>query len=157
LEPLLPERVHQRIGRPRVDDRIAFTAILFVLVTGVPWRVLPREIGCSGVTAWRRLCDWQAAGVWVRLHREMLRRLNALGQVDWSTGVVDASHIRALRTGSKHHLIVERHGVPLTATLTGGHQWRPASRSQRMRSRRKLCNALLSLGCSLICWRHIRP
>ena len=28
-----------------------FTAILFVLVTGVPWRVLPREIGCSGVTA----------------------------------------------------------------------------------------------------------
>src|SRR5215207_2394055 len=49
LEPLLPERVHQRIGRPGVDDRIAFTAILFVLVTGVPWRVLPQEIGCSGV------------------------------------------------------------------------------------------------------------
>ena len=46
LEPLLPERVSQRIGRPRVDDRIAFRAILFMLVTGVPWRVLPREIGC---------------------------------------------------------------------------------------------------------------
>jgi transposase len=115
LEPLLPERVHQRIGRPRVDD--AFPAILFVLVTGVPWRVLPREIGCSGVTAWRRLRDWQAAGVWDRLHREMLRRLNALGRLDWSVGVVDASHIRAFRggpltgrspvdrarTGSKHH------------------------------------------------------
>jgi transposase len=28
LEPLLPERLHQRIGRPRVDDRTAFTAIL---------------------------------------------------------------------------------------------------------------------------------
>jgi transposase len=69
-EPLLPERLHQRIGRPRVEDRIAFTAILFVLVTGVPWRVLPREIGCSGVAAWRRLRDWQAAGVWDRLHRE---------------------------------------------------------------------------------------
>jgi transposase len=55
LEPLLPERVSLRIGRRRVDDRIAFTAILFVLVTGVPWRVLPRESGCSGVTAWRRL------------------------------------------------------------------------------------------------------
>jgi len=136
LEPLLPERVHQRIGRPRVDDRIAFTAIIFVLVTGVPWRVLPQEIGCSGVTAWRRLRDWQAAGVWDRLHREMLRRLNARGRVDWSTGVVDASHIRALRggpltgrspvdrarTGSKHHLIVDRHGLPLAATLTGGHR-----------------------------------
>jgi transposase len=136
LEPLLPERVSQRIGRPRVDDRIAFTAILFVLVTGVPWRVLPREIGCSGVTAWRRLRDWQAAGVWDRLHRELLRRLNALGRLDWSAGVVDGSHIRALRggpltgrspvdrarTGSKHHLIVDRHGVPLAATLTGGHR-----------------------------------
>src|SRR3954471_21994090 len=64
LEPLLPQRVSQRIGRPRVDDRIAFRAILFVLVTGVPWRVLPREIGCSGVTAWRRLRDWQGGRGW---------------------------------------------------------------------------------------------
>jgi transposase len=94
LEPLLPECVTKRIGRPRVDDRIAFRAILFVLVTGVPWRVLPREIGCSGITAWRRLRDWQAAGVWDRprtaprrqdadraaLHRARLRtRPRALG------------------------------------------------------------------------------
>jgi|tagenome__1003787_1003787.scaffolds.fasta_scaffold20840400_1 transposase len=136
LEPMLPERVSQRIGRPRVDDRIAFRAILFVLGTGVPWRVLPREIGCSGVTAWRRLRDWQAAGVWDRLHRELVRRLNALGRRDWSAGVVDGSHIRALRggpltgrspvdrarTGSKHHVIVDCHGVPLAATLTGGHR-----------------------------------
>ena len=70
-----------------------------MLVTGVPWRVLPRQLGCSGVTAWRRLRDWQAAGVWDRLHGELLRRLNALGRLDWSTGVVDGSHIRALRGG----------------------------------------------------------
>jgi transposase len=90
----------------------------------------------SGITAWRRLRDWQAAGVWDRLHRELLRRLNARGRLDWSAGVVDGSHIRALRggpltgrspvdrarTGSKHHLIVDRHGVPLAATLTGGHR-----------------------------------
>jgi transposase len=61
LEPLLPERVHQRIGRPRGDDRIAFTAILFVLVTGVPWRVLPQESGCSGVTAWVRGDAWNSS------------------------------------------------------------------------------------------------
>jgi hypothetical protein len=66
----------------------------------------------------------------------LLTRLNALGRIDWSTGVVDGSHIRALRggpltgrspvdrarTGSKHHLIVDRHGVPLAATLTGVHR-----------------------------------
>jgi transposase len=99
LEPLLLERPLQRTGRPRVSDRAAFTAIVFVLLTGVPWRMVPKEIGCSGVSAWRRLRDWQAAGVWERLHREMLRRLNAAGQIDWSTSVVDGSHIRALSGG----------------------------------------------------------
>jgi transposase len=62
LEPLLPARAPQRTGRPRVSDRAAFTAIGFVLLTGVPRRTVPEEIGCSGVTAWRRLRDWQAAG-----------------------------------------------------------------------------------------------
>ena len=66
---------------PRVSDRTAFTAIVFVLVTGVPWRMVPRQIGCSGVTAWRRLREWQRAGVWERLHRELLRRLNAQGYI----------------------------------------------------------------------------
>lgn len=99
LEPLLPERPPQRTGRPRVNDRAAFTAIVFVLLTGVPWRMVPKEIGCSGVSAWRRLRDWQAAGVWERLHQEMLRRLNAAGQIDWSRGIVDGSHIRALSGG----------------------------------------------------------
>ena len=135
-EPLLPERPARRIGRPRVDGRVAFTAILFVLLTGLPWRLVPQEIGCSGVTAWRRLREWQAAGVWARLHRELLWRLNATGQLDWSVGVVDASRIRALRggpltgpspvdrarTGSKHDLIVDRHGVPLSVALTGGNR-----------------------------------
>ena len=32
------------------------------------------------------------------------------------------SPVDRARTGSKHHLIVARHGVPLAATLTGGHR-----------------------------------
>jgi transposase len=135
LEASLPERPRQRIGRPRVSDRAALTAIVFVLLTGVPWRMVPKEIGCSGVTAWRRRRDRQAAGVWERLHRELLRRLNAAGKLEWSRGIVDSSHIRALqggsdrpspvdrgRTGTKHHLIVEASGVPLLATYTGGNR-----------------------------------
>ena len=72
---LLPDRKPQRTGRPRVRDRAAFVAIVFVLVAGLPWRLVPRQIGCSGMTAWRRLREWQRAGVWERLHREVLRRL----------------------------------------------------------------------------------
>ena len=104
IGPLLPDRPPQKTGRPRVADRAAFTAIVFVLCTGIPWRLVPQQIGCSGVTAWRRLREWQAAGVWERLHRELLRRLNAAGRLDWSRGIVDSSHIRALQGGSDRAL-----------------------------------------------------
>jgi transposase len=100
VEPLLPEhRPDPRGGRPRVDDRVCFSAIVFVLFTGIAWRHLPRELGCSPATAHRRLAEWQARAVWERLHRELLRRLNADGRIDWTTAVVDGSHIRALQGG----------------------------------------------------------
>ena len=95
LEPLLPERRPRRIGRPRVSDRAAFTAIVFVLVTGVPWRMVPKEIGCSGVTAWRRLREWQAAGVWERLHRLVLDELSDAEVLDRSRGCIDSVSVRA--------------------------------------------------------------
>ncbi|HEX5927393.1 MAG TPA: IS5 family transposase [Baekduia sp.] len=135
--PLVP--VHEpdpRGGRPRVDDRVCFGAIVFVLFTGIAWQHLPRELGCSPATAHRRLKEWQAAGVFAALHRELLRRLNAAGLIDWSTAVVDGSHIRALhkgaltgpspvdraRIGSKHHLLTDSSGIPLAISLTGGHR-----------------------------------
>ena len=82
VKPLMPDRTPRRTGCPRVSDRAAFTAIVFVLRTGVPWRLVPRQIGCSGVTAWRRLREWQRTGVWERLYRELLRRLNAARRID---------------------------------------------------------------------------
>lgn len=98
--PLLPaHRPDPRGGRPRVDDRVCFNAIVFVLFTGIAWRHLPRELGCSPATAHRRLAAWQSAGVWERLHSELLRCLNTAGKIDWSTAVVDGSHIRALQGG----------------------------------------------------------
>jgi transposase len=88
-----------RGGRPRVDDRVCFGAIVFVLCTGIAWQHLPRELGCSPATAHRRLKEWQAAGVFAALHGELLRRLNGAGLIDWTTAVVDGSHIRALQGG----------------------------------------------------------
>ena len=69
---------------------------VFVLRTGIPWEMLPAEIGCgSGVTCWRRLRDWQADGVWDRLHRELLRRLRDADRIDWSRACMDSSSIAA--------------------------------------------------------------
>ena len=66
VEPLLPKQPPKpKGGRPRVNDRAALTGILFVLNSGIPWEVLPQEMGCgSGMTCWRRLKEWHRAGVW---------------------------------------------------------------------------------------------
>src|SRR5487761_1859553 len=95
LGPLLPPpRPRPKGGRPPVPARAALAGILFVLRSGLPWEMLPTEMGCgSGVTCWRRLRDWQAAGVCERLHRELLRRLQDANRIDWSRAALDSSSI----------------------------------------------------------------
>jgi transposase len=99
IAPLLPpEPPKPKGGRPRISDRQALTGILFVLRSGCPWDALPAELGCgSGVTCWRRLRDWQAAGVWPRRHQRLLDRLGSRGRIDWSRASIDAASIPAKR------------------------------------------------------------
>ena len=104
IEPLLPK--HQRRtrypGRKRLDDRQVLQGILFVLHTGIAWEHLPQELGYgSGMTCWRRLAEWQRAGVWQRLHEVLLDRLRAADALDFSRAVVDSSHVRALKGGRR--------------------------------------------------------
>ena len=104
IEPLLPKKRRRKRnpGRKPLCNRRALTGILFVLQSGIPWEFLPQEMGCgSGMTCWRRLRDWQEAGVWSALHALLLVRLQAAGELDWSRAVVDSSHVRALKGGSR--------------------------------------------------------
>src|SRR5215217_2852807 len=93
---LPPEPPKPKGGRPPLPDRAALTGIIFVLKTGIPWEYLPQEMGCgSGMTCWRRLRDWQEAGVWWELHRVLLDRLGAAGRIDWSRASIDSSTVPA--------------------------------------------------------------
>ncbi|MBB6439446.1 transposase [Streptomyces candidus] len=74
--------------------------IVYVLRKGVGWRDVPAElVGCSGVTAWRRLRDWTEAGVWPRLHGVLLAELRKEGLLEMDDASIDGSHVRALKRG----------------------------------------------------------
>lgn len=128
VAPLLPpERPRPKGGRPPVPDRAALTGILFVLRTGLPWEYLPAEMGCgSGMTCWRRLRDWQQAGVWAALHRTLLERLEAAGQLDWSRASLDSASVPA-----------KKGGLPRGQTRRTGARRAPNATSRSMRAARR--------------------
>lgn len=101
IKPLIPEvPASPKGGRPRVDDQSALNGIVYVLRTGIPWEDLPQELGYgSGMTCWRRLRDWQAAGVWHRLHHVLLAELRRADKLDFSRASLDAASVASPRGG----------------------------------------------------------
>jgi transposase len=116
IEPLLraPTRKPQG-GRPRLSDRACLQGVLFVLRSGIPWRMLPQEMNCGpGMSCWRRLRDWQEAGIWQLIHFSLLDWLARYGKIDWSRAAVDGSTMREVfgpQTGPNWQRWPHSHGV----------------------------------------------
>ncbi len=128
MAPLLPPpRPRPKGGRPPIDNRAALTGILFVLRSGLPWEMLPAEMGCgSGMSCWRRLRDWQEAGVWARLHQVLLERLHAAGEIDWRRASLDSASVPAKKGGLP----------PARTRRTGARRARSATSSPTPAARR---------------------
>src|ERR671914_2443078 len=63
---LPPPKARQKDGRPRMEDRQAMTAILYVLRTGCQWKALPRSLGAPS-TVHDRFQEWREGQVFERL------------------------------------------------------------------------------------------
>jgi transposase len=139
LEPLLPPPPKRRSrfpGRKPLDYRRVFTGILFVLKSGIAWDELPADLGCGcGKTCREYLRLWHRAGVWSKLHALLLAELNGADKIDWDRALIDASFAKApeggedtgpnptdrSKSGSKHHVMTDAQGIPLSATVTAAN------------------------------------
>ncbi|HET7857066.1 MAG TPA: IS5 family transposase [Gaiellaceae bacterium] len=140
IEPFIPrvQRRYRYPGRKRLDDRKVLSGILFVLRTGIPWEYLRKERGCgTGMTCWRRLREWQEAGVSKAAARAVARE-TARGGADRLVagddrrlpctsvlgGREDRGRARSTAQGAapSNHLIACGRGTPLAVSLTGGNR-----------------------------------
>jgi len=129
IQPLPPPHPAQPQGGKRwLPDRPALCGIIFVLQTGMRRDDLPQELGGgSGSTCWRRLRDWQAAGVWRRLHRVLSDKLGEAGRIDWSRASLGSASVRAkggARRPARARRIAANRGRSATLWSIGpGSRW----------------------------------
>ena len=137
IEPILPPPKRRRFrypGRKPVENRAALTGIVFVLRTGIPWEDLPKEMGCGcGMTCWRRLRDWQEAGVWDDIHQVLLNQLRQADKLDWSKVCVDSSSVRAVfggtRSGRTPRIAAKAERNTTSSSTDTAHRWPSRSRA----------------------------
>jgi len=97
IEPLLPERPAHPLGchNPRVSDRDAMNAILFVHRTGCQWNALNGTGICSSSSAHRRFQEWEQAGVFAELWRRGLIAYDERNGIDWEWLAMDGAMTKA--------------------------------------------------------------
>ena len=104
MEPLLPPgKPHPRGGHnPRVPNRNAMDAILFVLRTGCQWNALDATGICSSSSAHRRFQEWRDAGVFLNFWKQGLLHYDKLRGLDWSWLSMDGAMTKAPLGGAKN-------------------------------------------------------
>ena len=144
VRPLLPRHKARpgKQGRPPVSDGACLSGIVFVLHSGIPWRMLPEEMGCgSGVTCCCRLTYWQRKGVWKKLLEELLQRVGQEKGIDWPKAVLDSQSICAVFRGrlpAKTPPIGLKKGANATSSsMVEGFRWPCASAGHSGTTRRK--------------------
>jgi transposase len=126
LAPHLP--APNRVGRPReVDLREVLDAIFYLLRTGCPWRLLPKEFPPKSTVFgyFRRL--WED-GTWPRLHALLVAaaRERAGKEASPTAGIIDSQSVRTTESGGprgfdagkkvngrKRHILVDTLGLLL--------------------------------------------
>jgi transposase len=90
FEALLPPVVWCGNGCPPYDNRTCLHAVLYVLVTGIGWRMLPAGLP-SYKTVQRRLRSWLELDAFRTVWRQLARRYEALQGINWDEVLLDGA------------------------------------------------------------------
>jgi transposase len=104
IEPLIPSGKEHPLGchNPRVADRNAMNAILFVLRTGCQWNALKATSICSSSSAHRRFVEWTEAGVFHKAWGQGVGRHEEFLGIDWRWLSMDGAMTKAPLGGEKN-------------------------------------------------------
>jgi putative transposase len=135
-EPLIPPAPsHAKGGRPRMPDRQAFEAIVYVLRTGIQWNALPRELGASS-TVHDRFQEWEKQGFFLALWQAGLEEYDEVQGIQWEWQAVDGVMTKApfgqgatgpnptdrAKRGTKRSMLTDGAGIPLALVVDGANR-----------------------------------
>lgn len=143
IRVFLPAERNGKLGRPWKSHRRVLNGILWVLHVGGSWRDVPVRYG-KWSTIYSRFRRWCREGLWGRIMKSLLKKLDAAGGIDRRLWCVDGTIIRAHRCASgapqstretpenqalgrsqggfstKLHVLTDGAGVLLAVTATAG-------------------------------------
>src|ERR1051325_5214179 len=90
FEPILPPTIWCGNGRPPKGNRECFHALLYVLVSGIPWELLPLGFP-SYKTVQRRLGHWLRRDAFRVAWRQLAERYGRLNGIKWDQVLIDGS------------------------------------------------------------------
>jgi putative transposase len=136
VAPLVPSAPsHAKGGRPRVDDRRIFAALVYLLRTGEQWNALPAEFPPSS-TVHDRMQEWERAGFFAALWQAGLSEYDEVTGIEWQWQALDGVMTKApfgggatgpnptdrAKQGTKRSLLVDGMGVPLAVVVAGANR-----------------------------------